>query len=196
MATLAIPVIESIAVRVLSALGVGLTAGAAIEEMRKRNEEAEKAKDSPLAHTDAQTKTEKEKCKECPPDRGKPVARSWSMSESSQAYQARITGFPPGTEWNFAGLDFDGFRSSQCLLQEAKGKYDQFFDEDGVPKEWWASNSGGENGLIRQAGTQYAVALPRPPVRLSWYFMEPKSYSHFTSLFSVQYPGLETVFEP
>ncbi|SOZ23649.1 hypothetical protein CBM2623_A280002 [Cupriavidus taiwanensis] len=54
----------------------------------------------------------------------------------------------------------------------------------------------GENGPIRQAGTQYAVALPRPPVRLSWYFMEPKSYSHFASLFSVHYPGLETVFEP
>ncbi|SOY50582.1 hypothetical protein CBM2592_A230083 [Cupriavidus taiwanensis] len=32
--------------------------------------------------------------------------------------------------------------------------------------------------------------------RLSWYFMEPKSYSHFASLFSVHYPGLETVFEP
>ncbi|WP_147310550.1 Tox-REase-5 domain-containing protein [Cupriavidus taiwanensis] len=52
----------------------------------------------------------------------------------------------------FAGLDFDGFRSPQCLLQEAKAKYDQFFDEYGLPKEWWASNPGGENGLIRQAG--------------------------------------------
>nr|WP_147309502.1 hypothetical protein [Cupriavidus taiwanensis] len=31
---------------------------------------------------------------------------------------------------------------------------------------------------------------------LSWYFMEPKSYSHFASLFSVDYAGLEAVFEP
>jgi len=53
----------------------------------------------------------------------------------SYAYQSRITGFAYDTEacqwsdeWQFDSIDFDGFQAMQCLLQEAKGDYDQFLD--------------------------------------------------------------------
>jgi hypothetical protein len=38
-------------------------------------------------------------------------------------------------EWEFNGREFDGFVSAECLLKEAKGGYDRFFDEWGRPKK-------------------------------------------------------------
>jgi hypothetical protein len=105
------------------------------------------------------------------------------MSEVSRAYQARVTGFAPGTEWAFAGNDFDGFRSALCQLEEAKAKYDQFFDpETGDPKSWWR-NSGGE-GLLLQARTQNAVTVANPPASLRWYFMEAMLFSWCATQFA------------
>jgi hypothetical protein len=51
------------------------------------------------------------------------------MSDSSRDYQARVTGFAPLTEWKFMNIEFDGFRAPECRLQEAKARYDQFFDK-------------------------------------------------------------------
>ena len=195
MAAAAVPFIEAALGRLLIALGLTATTSATVDQVRKRKEEADNARTAPIAKTDAQTKA-KEKCKECPPDKGSLVPVNHSMPPVSAAYQARITGFPPGSEWSYLGVDFDGFRSSQCLLQEAKAQYDQFFDEYHLPKEWWARSEKGEKGMIKQARNQYSRAVPRPPVRLCWYFMEPTSYFHFTSVFAVQFPGLETVHEP
>ncbi len=42
------------------------------------------------------------------------VKRNWNMSEDSRGYQARITGFLPGTEWKYKN-DFDGFKSQSYL---------------------------------------------------------------------------------
>jgi len=95
--------IEAALGRLLVALGVTVAGGAAIDQVRKRKDEANNARTAPIAQTDAQTKA-KEKCKECPPDKGALVTRNWNMSEVSRAYQARITGFSPYTEWNWRGL--------------------------------------------------------------------------------------------
>lgn len=134
MAVIAIPVLEAVAVRVLAALDVGLVTGvageAAVKEIRKRKEDADRAKTAPIAKTEATTK-EREKCRECPPDKGLLTKVNHHMSQRSRDYQARITGFPPGMEWVFEGRDFDGFKSKECLLQEAKADYDQFFDKNG-----------------------------------------------------------------
>jgi Restriction endonuclease fold toxin 5 len=204
MAALAAPVIEAVVTRVLVALGITVAAGTAAEvakeAARKRQHEAGRAQSSPIARTETQTKT-KEKCKECPSDKGTPFNRPTSgWSEISIAYQARIGGLPVGpgfiTEWMFNGVTFDGFESSQCLLKEAKAQYDQFFDSFHLPLEWWARSKTGEMGMIGQARTQYASALPKPPVRLRWYFMEPISHSHFTGVFAVQFPTLETELLP
>lgn len=71
MAALAVPAIEAVVARVLVVLGVGAAVGAAGDAARKRQKEADDARSTPIARTDAQTKS-KEKCKECPPDAGAP----------------------------------------------------------------------------------------------------------------------------
>jgi hypothetical protein len=202
MAGLAVPLIEGVAVRVLAALGVGVVAGAADEvakeAARKRQGEADNAKASPIARTDAQTQA-KEKCKECAPDKGTPALRvTAGWSDASVAYQMRIAQMPPApagylSEWKFNGVQFDGFVSGQCLLKEAKGRYDQFFDDFGTVRTWWSE---GRDDLIDEAMRQGLAAQPRPPTRLRWHFMQPVSYRFFSRIIRAAYPDVEVVFEP
>lgn len=196
MAALAIPAIEAVVARALVAMGVGAVAGAAGDAARKQQKEADEAKSTPIARTDAQTKA-KEKCKECPPDAGAPFNRSTAgWSETSIAYQARIAGLPVGsgfiTEWMFGGVTFDGFDSSQCTLKEAKAKYDQFFNASGAPKKWWE----GDDPIFLEASRQSAVAKPMPPVQLRWYFMESMSYRYFSLAFVKMLLPIESVYQP
>jgi hypothetical protein len=207
MAGFAIPLIEAAAVRVLARIGVGAVAGGAAHELsktapspetvRERQEAADRAMASPVACTDVQTGGSKQKCLLCPPDKGAPFNRSTAgWSEASIEYQVRIGGMPVGpgfiTEWMFSGVTFDGFDSSQCLLKEAKAKYDQFFDDFGYRKDFWT----GHVALLEQAIAQSAVAAPRPPVQLKWYFMESKSYRFFSKMFTAAELPIETVFQP
>lgn len=136
-----------------------------------------------------------ERCKKCPPDEGNLVTRNWNMSEVSREYQARVTGFSPRTEWSFGGLDFDGFHSAQCLLQEAKARYDQFFDpEDGQPKFFFRIT--GVPKMVRQAQVQSSVVVANPPSVLHWYFMQPLSYRFFARRFADKAPAIATIYEP
>jgi len=201
MAALAIPLIEGVGARLLAAVGAGVAAGAAgvaaNEQARKRQEEAEKAKSAPIARTETQTKNRK-KCPDCTADRGAPFNRSTAgWSEISIAYQARIGGMPKGpgfiTEWLFNGVAFDGFDSSECLLKEAKAKYDQFFDEFREVRRRWKD---GANKLTEEAYRQAAGAQPRPPVGLRWHFMEPISYRYFSRIIKAAYPDIEVIFQP
>lgn len=69
MASLAVPLIEGVGARILTALGVGAIGAAgeaARERALKRQDEAEQAKSAPIARADATTK-ERTKCKDCPP---------------------------------------------------------------------------------------------------------------------------------
>ncbi|MBF1166272.1 restriction endonuclease fold toxin 5 domain-containing protein [Burkholderia cenocepacia] len=200
MASLAIPLLESAAVRVLAALGVGAVAGAAgeaaKEKARQRQEEAEQAKSAPVARSESQAGTRR-KCPDCAPDRGAAFNRSTAgWSEVSITYQARIGGLPVGpgfiTEWLFNAVTFDGFASGECLLKEAKAKYDQFFDEFGYRRDFWK----GDTTLLAQAVAQSSVAMPQPPVQLRWYFMQPMSYRYFSKMFSSAKLRIETVFQP
>jgi hypothetical protein len=72
-------------------------------------------------------------------------------------------------------------------------KYDQFFDMYGMPEDWWLK---GEAKLIDAAMRQGAAAIPRPPVALRWYFMEPGSYRYFSRIIQAAYPGIEVIFQP
>lgn len=196
MAAAAPLMIEAVVTRVLIALGIGAAGEAAREAVKARNEEADKAKSTSIARAEAQTKA-REKCKECPPDHGTPYNRSTAgWSELSIAYQVRICGLPSGpgfiTEWMYNGITFDGFDSSQCLLKEAKGRYDQFFDEFGDPKEWWK----GDEPVMSEAAKQSAAAKPMPPIQLRWHFMQPMSYRFFSKVFATMRLPIETVFQP
>ena len=198
MGVLAVPLIEGVGARILAALGVvavGAAGEAARERASKRQEEAEQAKSTPIARADATTK-ERKKCKDCPPDKGQTTIRNHKWGPEVVAYQFRICGLPFGdgwiTEWNFSGVDFDGFDSSECLLKEAKSTYDQFFDDFGYLKAYWK----GEEGLLKQASSQASKAIPQPPVQLRWYFMQPKSYRYFSNIFAAAKLPIQTVFQP
>ncbi len=95
MGALAVPLIEGIAARVLTALGVGVVAGAAgeaaREQARKRQEEADKARSTPIARTDAATK-KRRKCEDCPPDKGQTTIRKHKWGPEVVTYQVRICG--------------------------------------------------------------------------------------------------------
>ena len=202
MAAAAIPLIEAAAIRILTALGVGVAAGAAGEvarqQARKRQEQADQAKDSTIARAEAPTRA-RQTCKECPPDRGEAALQStagWSLD--SIDYQRRIGQMPAApegylVEWQFNGVRFDGFDSSQCLLKEAKARYDQFFDEYRQVKPWWRE---GEHAVFNEAMRQGAAAQPRPPVQLRWHFMEPISYRYFSTIIRAAYPDIEVLFHP
>lgn len=194
MGALAFPALEAIAMRVLVALGLTTAGAAGVDMARKRKEEADDARTAPIARTQAQTRA-KEKCKGCPPDEGALVTRNWNMSDASRAYQARVTGFAPYTEWNFGGVDFDGFRSSECLLQEAKARYDQFFDpETGEPKFFFGL--AGAPKIINQGRFQSNVVAASAPARLNWYFMQPLSYRYFARHFATQARTIRTLLQP
>ncbi len=136
-----------------------------------------------------------ERCKKCPPDEGQFVQRNWNMSETSRQYQTYVTGFAPGTEWSFGGLDFDGFRSAMCQLEEAKAKYDQFFNrETGRPKRFFTLF--GAEKIRTQATAQSTVAATSPSTRLRWYFMEPVSYRFFSRDFRTTAPVIQTEYKP
>lgn len=175
MAGLAIPLIEGAALRLLAALGVGAVGTATLQTANKRDEAADKAAATPISRVDTCSE-DNSKCKDCPPDKGVPYLRNTAgWSDASITYQVRIAQMPPAppgflTEWNFRGVTFDGFEASQCLLKEAKAKYDKFFDKYGDPMEWWS----GDEDIQREAISQSSVAKPAPPVQLRWYFLEPK----------------------
>ena len=204
MAAAAPILIEAVAARIAAYLAAGAVAGAAggaaIEEARRRKKAADDAATSPIARVDAQTETKtKKKCDKCPPDCGAASSRSTAgWSTTSIAYQERIGGMPaaaPGfiTEWLFSGVTFDGFDSSQCLLKEAKAKYDQFFSDFGQPLKWWTENV---DVMFNEAARQSAAARPRPPVRLKWHFMEPMSYRYFSRIIVAAFPDVEVVYQP
>jgi len=200
MAAIAAPLVRIVATRALARRGAGAAAGvagaAALEEARRCQEEAERVQSSPIAQTEATTK-EREPCPDCPPDNGKPVEHSTAgWPQESIDYQVRISGLPvrPGfiTEWLFNNISFDGFDSGECLLKEAKSKYDQFFDKYGRRRDFWE----GHTDILAQARRQSSVATPQPPVRLCWYFMQPVSYQFFSGLFASNNLPIETVYHP
>ncbi|TAM51352.1 MAG: hypothetical protein EPN57_19095 [Paraburkholderia sp.] len=132
---------------------------------------------------------------QCPPRRGWLVTRKWHMSKISRDYQARVTGFSPFTEWKFMNIEFDGFRSSECRLQEAKARYDQFFDsQTGFPKHFFEIF--GLPRTLNQARIQSEIAKNNPPTRLTWYFMQPISHKFFSRLFVRERLLIESLLHP
>lgn len=197
MGTLAIPLIEGATVALLRALGViavGATGAAAVNEVaKKKAEAAEKAKAAPIAQAGSQSKS-KDSCSKCPPDCGTLVTRNWNMSDDSRAYQARITGFVPTTEWSFKGSDFDGFKSGACMLLEAKAKYDQFFNAAGKPKFFFTFT--GLPKITAQATRQSIIVETSLPASLHWHFMQPLSYRYFTGTFQESLFPIATYLTP
>ena len=190
MAALAIPLLAAAADALLVALGITVVVGGTLvvsDEVRKRTKAASDAK----AKTDAQPiTTTRQACQKCPPDCGQLVPVNHSMNEEPRAYQARITGFAPGTEWRWAGLDFDGFKSALCQLQEAKGNYDQFIYPGGKIKPFFQ----GFDKMKVQATAQATTVRANPPTSLNWCFQTPMTYALMSRTLSAM--GIVTVYAP
>ncbi|TDV26690.1 restriction endonuclease fold toxin 5 of polymorphic toxin system [Paraburkholderia caballeronis] len=127
---------------------------------------------------------ERERPCKCPPEKGEKVRRKHSMNPEPRRYQARITGYEYGIttdgkgretrdgwnmEWAWLGTDFDGFQPSQCLLQEAKGNYDQFLNEQDMPRFPFQ----GFKDMLDTIQKQGRLVQANPPAKLIWYFETP-----------------------
>lgn len=195
MGFLAIPFVPAISAEVAAWLGLAGTAAVAggAAAVYTNSKKAEEAQGKPLAQVDVAKQSEK--CKECPPNGGAVVSRRWNMSDISREYQARVTGFAPYTEWAFSGVDFDGFRSPECLLQEAKARYAQFFDQEADKPKFFFSFTGYKK-LQRQAEKQSSVTAASPPARLNWCFMEKFVADHMKGLFRRDGLLITVIFMP
>lgn len=190
MVALAAGPLEAAALALLRLLGVTAAGGAVADEAarqqraaaREKQEAAERARALPIACAETHSPIRR-RCQPCEADKGLPYQRNFPARLPWVEYQARIGGMPNGpgfiVEWAFNGVLFDGFDASECLLKEAKGHYDQFFDEEGKVRGWWTDNVG---TMLIEFRRQVAAAGPRPPVRLEWFWQEPLSYRFFSLL--------------
>ncbi|WP_080414257.1 restriction endonuclease fold toxin 5 domain-containing protein [Burkholderia ubonensis] len=146
-------------------------------------------------------------CK-CPPEKGRPELVNHSMSELSAAYQQYITKFPRGEEWLFKYTEFDGFIKERCLLQEAKAKYDQFFNpKTGKPKFFFLIGKSektvgapqkisGWKKMLDQATRQSNIVRGNAPAQMRWHFMQPLLFGYATSEFSKRGLAISTEHRP
>lgn len=198
MAVLFIPLIEAAVAELGSAAAAGGTAlagGAAVAGVASlsgdtpRNDSKAEPVTRSLPRTD-------EKCQRCPPDlTGVAMDRKHHMTEKARVYQGCITGRPYDVEagwseeWVWLGIDFDGFVKESCLLQEAKGDYDQFLE---MP--WALKSFKGFDRMVETIETQGEAVRENPPTRLMWYFQGPKTRAKM--LRQLTQNGIQSVVVP
>jgi hypothetical protein len=134
------------------------------------------------------------KCRACDATRGRPVARNWNMSARARAYQKFISGFPTSVEYQYNGVDFDGFWMPVCTLVEAKDNYTQFLDVSvseggifssrGISSVDWHSWYGGVEALASEGQRQHRAARPSPPVLLQWHCSQIAATIAIAALFN------------
>ncbi|MBU9406344.1 restriction endonuclease fold toxin 5 domain-containing protein [Burkholderia multivorans] len=167
---------------VLSAIGSALLGGAAVVGIGSIPGDASKAEEQAKAKTESRTMSDSTtSCKKCPPEQSGAVVRNrHGPNWNAYRYQARVTGFAFDTEncqwsdeWQWLGIDYDGFKPQECLLQEAKGNYDQFLDGS-IPKA--DKFFKGFRHMREQAVKRAIPVRANPPTRLRYYFQGPLSY--------------------
>jgi hypothetical protein len=151
------------------------------------------SKAAPVARTLPRTD---ESCKKCPPEQtGQAVRRTYNMNPAPREYQGRITGRPYSVaegwseEWDWEEIDFDGFVQADCLLQEAKGNYDQF-----VEAPWAAKSFKGFRTMQATIVKQARAVRLSPPAKLMWYFQGPKTQQKMFRILSQN--GVPSVVVP
>ncbi|MBW0447581.1 hypothetical protein EN871_21780 [bacterium M00.F.Ca.ET.228.01.1.1] len=201
MAALAIPLLEGAGEAIAAAwsafvssgVATATAGGAATAAILALPGDTAQENDKAKAEAQANTRTRQPRCK-CPPEKsGEKVRRKRNMNPEPRRYQARITGYEYGITtdgkgretkdgWNmefcWLGTDFDGFMKEQCLLQEAKGNYDQlldkFFDENGDARY----NFDGFTATKAQIFKQGTLVKQNPPTKLMWYFQTPEARAY------------------
>jgi hypothetical protein len=154
---------------------------------------------------------ERERPCKCPPEKGARLKRNHSMNPDPRRYQARVTGYEYGIAtdeknrettqgwnmewiWHAPGepeeIDFDGFVKAQCLLQEAKGNYDQFLDANDQPKFFFR----GFDEMARTIRKHGRVIRNNPPTKLMWYFQTERTRDHMFDVLNMS--GVPSVHRP
>ncbi|MCS3398446.1 restriction endonuclease fold toxin 5 domain-containing protein, partial [Burkholderia thailandensis] len=167
---------------ILARVGVALLGGATVAGTASLSGDTPKEDSKATPDVRALPRTG-EKCKQCPPEQtGIPVRRHYRMNREPREYQGRVTGRPYSVEegwseeWSWLGLDYDGFQASECLLQEAKGNFDQFFSrKTRRPMKWFS----GFRKIDLQIEARANVVRANPPTKLRYYFQTPLTASYF-----------------
>ncbi|WDD91890.1 restriction endonuclease fold toxin 5 domain-containing protein [Burkholderia sp. FERM BP-3421] len=203
MAVPFIPLVTALAAEAgpaLSAIGSALLGGAAVAGIGSLRGDVSKGDDRAKSRTESRTISDStEPCKKCPPEQTGALMRSrHGPNWPAYRYQARVTGFAFDTEncrwsdeWEWLGIDFDGFRANECLLQEAKGNYDQFLDGS-IPRA--TDFFTGWDGMMEQALERAKKVKANPPTRLRYYFQGPLTYQKMSSRF--RFLGIESEHFP
>nr|WP_186229915.1 restriction endonuclease fold toxin 5 domain-containing protein [Burkholderia gladioli] len=197
MAGLAVPVIEGAATAlgpILARAGAAILGGAAAGAVGSLSGDTKKedSKAAPVARTLPRTD---ESCKKCPPEGGAFMRANHHMTRAAREYQGRITGWPYSVEegwsreWDWQGTDFDGFIPAQCMLQEAKGNYDQFTE-----MEWAQESFKGFRTMETTIMRQGRIVRANPPTKLMWYFQGPKTRAKMLIL--LRRWGIQSVVVP
>ena len=89
------------------------------------------------------------------------------------------------TEWEYGGVEFDGFWRSKCTVIETKANYKKQVNPNGSPKFYlaWEVEKWGAQYRKQQARVEAAGA----PARLEWHFMQNE-----VKVCAEQYAGLPT----
>ncbi|WP_308836361.1 restriction endonuclease fold toxin 5 domain-containing protein [Trinickia symbiotica] len=117
------------------------------------------------------------------------------MTKAAREYQGRITGWPYSVEegwsqeWEWLDTDFDGFIPAQCMLQEAKGNYDQFAEA-----EWAKDVFKGFDVMEDTIARHGRLVRQNPPTQLMWYFQGPKTRAKMVRLLGRW--GIQSVVVP
>jgi hypothetical protein len=106
-------------------------------------------------------------------------------SVRAQAYQAQITGLPPGLAVALNGVVFDGCRESDGTMLEAKG---QGYAWALRGSDAWMDNYKGVDGIMDQAAKQSEAAAGRA---IEWHFAEQPVADYFRRAFAKE--GLSNI---
>ncbi|WP_353980135.1 Tox-REase-5 domain-containing protein [Salinicola endophyticus] len=152
----------------------------------------------PVADEVSDTDTN-EDCNDCEPRKRRSIFIAGRRFETGDGrwpeYQLKIANMGSGPtfaivgpnrieEWQFNGVDFDGFWSARCTLVEAKYGYRQFLEQDWLgrwqPREI-VNSQGNRLDFMSKALDEFPVQASRqqgaianniPPAQLSWYFSD------------------------
>lgn len=171
MAAFAIPLLEA----AVAALGGWLLRAAAVLAGAGVAQVAGRAKDDEQARSATQELVADDRpCKDCPPREGFRKRSNGGMPKAARRYQAHVTGWPCGfdpdwsDEWSWNAKMFDAFVSEPCLIQEAKGNYDQF-----LTMEWAQRSFKGFRKMREEIKGRGLIAKAHPPTRVRYYFQGP-----------------------
>ncbi|MQL49561.1 hypothetical protein GEA64_17095 [Photorhabdus khanii] len=153
------------------------------------------------AKTEACESTEKQKaCEEClaipvTSEKYRKVSRWSAITINYQRFIAK-TRYDPAAqmiqEFQCLKVTFDGWRPMYCRFLEAKARYDQFFDIEGGPKEWWKGERSGRDQAARQQGV---CNLLNCTPNVEWHFLQPISYRYFQRIFHI-YKNISVHYTP